>query len=147
MADDQLPDPDGALVFSDIAKGVVEKSVTPENAPKFEGIIEHALETAATKVTAAAWTAAGPFFRTFLHTLVGVLQGSEGAVDDVGKIAVDALLGERRRGGSVPDDVGKRLIEKLVPAGGVVEPSIEGAQRYLTTIAHLNVEAWLRGFV
>lgn len=93
------------------------------------------------------WKIVGPLVRPILSALLSVLEFADPALDDISKIAVDAVIGARPRRGVVPDDVGARIIERLAPAEAVIGPSIAGAQQYLTTITHLQFEGWLLSFV
>jgi hypothetical protein len=69
-----------------------------------------------------------------LKTLLTVLALAEPITDEIGKVALDAVLGDRPRRGYIPDDVGRRVLDKLAPPGGAVEPGIEGAARYVSTM-------------
>jgi hypothetical protein len=81
------------------------------------------------------------------ETLVGVLESTQPLNDSLGKLAVNALLGEGKRRTTPPDNIGARIMARLAPAAGPIEPSFEGAQRAVTLVADLEVESWVMGVV
>jgi hypothetical protein len=88
-----------------------------------------------------------PLVHVVVQALLKALEVVEPVTTDVAKLALDAVLGEGTKRAAIPDGVGQKILAKLSPAGGVVEPGTAGAEHYLDVITGLNMETWLLGFV
>jgi hypothetical protein len=147
MADEQVTEPPDAPSLSDVAGAVVEKALTPSTGGKIENLISNAIIRGEKAVAGTVWEVAGPVFRTLLKVLLGTIEAADPALDDIAKIGIDTVLGERAPRGRVPDNAGKLVLEKLAPAGGAVQPDIGPAAKYLTSSIHQAIEVWVLGLV
>src|SRR5689334_21072234 len=99
MADPLNPELPDAPSLSDVASAVVDTALDPEKLGKAGKFLENLLLELARDGTKLAWLLVQPFFETFLKAVFAAMEGAEPALDDIGKIAVDAVLGERPRRG------------------------------------------------
>jgi hypothetical protein len=160
VADDQSPAQDspvfhstGGLTLPQLIDYLAESITDPERLKRVEGMLATATARAGGAVDAVAVKGLAPLVETFavpiatviLKVLFAALETMEPLTDEIGKLALDAVVGDRPRRGYIPDDVGRRVLDRLAPSGGVVEPGIENAQHFVAMMVNLQLEPWLMG--
>lgn len=146
---------DGTPTLQQLVDYAVEQFTDPEKLKRLETTIGNAgahagavTEAAAAKVIGTiVTTLAVPIADTIAKTLLAVLESAEPVTSSLAKIALDTVLGDGIRRAGVPGDIGHVILSKLQPAGGTVEPSIDGAAGYMSTMVSLQMETWLLGMV
>jgi hypothetical protein len=155
-ANPQSPGPftsDGTPTLQQLVDYAVEQLSDPERLKKVETTIANASAKAGAVSEAAiaktikyvVTTLAVPVAELIGHTMLAFLKGAEPLNDAMAKLAIDALLGEGLTSGAVSPEIGERIIERLAPPPGPVEPNLDAAKRAITLVAELEVEGWVLG--
>lgn len=145
----------GSPTLQQLADYTIEQALQPDRLKKIEATLGNSGATMAGAVLAGIFPAVkgliakygAPLAGTIVKALLDVLEASDPITEEVAKVALDSVLGRGVARAGVPGDVGHIIIEKLSPAGESIEPSLDPAAGYMTTMVSLQMETWLLGMV